>query len=302
MLTKIGDLPPPRRSIGKRIRSKAGQAAIVFFILNILFECKRSSEEAFDAIRRDTLDKICRIVPPKTVRGIATSSTSNPTLQGRLTRQPIIHPNEFRLLIVEPGSGSGSEEVHCRIINVTHSWRTRYDALSYTWGDETLQETIIVDGLCTIITKNLYLALVHLRDPVRRRLLWIDALCIDQDNPEERDEQVKNMGSIYSKAQHVVIWLGEQTEDVQQVFSIIKKSAKLAASSIDWSPVFNLLRHPWFQRTWIIQEAVLAREPILACGFETISWKAFSKCCQYKIQSVLPNNDPKITQALNAIT
>ncbi|KAK7432028.1 hypothetical protein QQZ08_001318 [Neonectria magnoliae] len=199
--------------------------------------------------------------------------------------------------------------VRCRIVNVTKSWRTSYDALSYTWGDETIRETILVDGLRRTVTKNLHSALIHLRDPVWPRVLWVDTLCINQDDSDERDEQVRRLGSIYSTARRVVVWLGEQTQEVQGAFSTIKEAASLIgwnsspqSVSGNLSPVFNLLRRSWFQRTWIIQEAVLAQNPILVCGSETLEWKLLSKCCNSEeFQELLPDNDPEVTQALSAV-
>jgi hypothetical protein len=143
-------------------------------------------------------------------------------------------------------------------------------------------------------------------------MLWVDALCINQADIEERDEQVKKMGSIYSKARQVVIWLGEQTQEVQEAFSILgntssvrgsrKRSFSPAAVSGDWSPVFNLLKRPWFQRTWIIQEAVLARESVLACGPETIPWGLLSDCCSSEdFQDILPDDDKELAQGLKAV-
>ncbi|KAM5353726.1 hypothetical protein ACJ41O_000376 [Fusarium nematophilum] len=153
---------------------------------------------------------------------------------------------------------------------------------------------------------------MHLRDPKQQRILWVDALCINQDGLEERDEQVKNMGSIYSQARKVVVWLGEQTEEVQEAFSLLKQAAlrpsyerrdsDLRDISSDWFPVINLLRRPWFQRTWIIQEAVLAREPLLVCGLETLPWKTLSSCCgSEEFQDMLQDGGPELTQALMAV-
>lgn len=151
--------------------------------------------------------------------------------------------------------GSGNDEIRCRRVNATWSWRTRYDALSYTWGDESRRGTILVDGLPLSITENLHSALVHLRHPRRRRVLWVDALCINQDDAGERDEQVKRMGSIYSRARRVVIWLGPETKEVEGAIALIKAVASAYRSSTDaqavskrarkdFAPIFALLRRP----------------------------------------------------------
>ncbi|PKS09820.1 hypothetical protein jhhlp_004443 [Lomentospora prolificans] len=269
----------------------------------------------------ETLDAVCRVVPPRVVAGNpSTNENSNRDPQDSPMYQAIVRPDEFRVLVLDPGSAG--EEIRCRMINVVKSWRTRYEALSYTWGDETQQETILVDGQRRSVTKNLYTALVHLRDPVRPRMLWADALCINQSDDDEKDDQVKKMGDIYSGSRRVVIFLGERTADVAGAFSILKKvNWKLSTSTRfttlfhrhtdrdalsdvceDWSPVFNLLRRPWFQRTWIIQEAVLAREPVLACGSETIPWNLFAGCCTSdEFHELAPDNDPEVRWGLAAV-
>jgi hypothetical protein len=76
------------------------------------------------------------------------------------------------------------------------------------------------------VTKNAYLALRDLRCQREDRVLWIDALCIDQSNDEERGQQVQQMGSIYSKAERVFIWLGEATYDTNYVIDCMKRLEK----------------------------------------------------------------------------
>lgn len=271
------------------------------------------------------LDHICLVIPPKTIPSPTLSPTRNivynPLHQDPTTRQPITEPDEFRVLVVE--SGSGDAEVCCKLINVASSWRTRYEALSYTWGDESIRETIIVNGLRTSVTKNLHSALVNLRFTQRQRVLWVDALCINQDDTEERDNQVQKMGTIYSKASRVIVWLGEQTEESRKAFSMIHKKWSKAFNrryirifpednfsddfedglkTTDWSPVYDLLRRPWFQRTWVIQEAVLPRYVTLACGPNTMSWVELSYCYNSRdFQKILPDDDEELAQGLSAV-
>jgi hypothetical protein len=263
------------------------------------------------------LDYACLAVPLKTIVDeehesiISANIVYNPTHQDFGAQQPIIFPDELRVLVIDPGSGT--DEIRCRRVNVAQSWRTRYDALSYSWGDETQREDIVVDGLRTSVTQNLHSALRHLRHPRRTRTLWVDALCINQSDAEEREEQVRKMGYIYSQARRVVIWLGEETEEVRGAMALIKEvGASWRYSSTpqnmpkksysDFAPVFALLRRPWFQRTWIIQEAVLARDSVLVCGHETIPWKTFTECCDSKaFHELVPPDDEEVEHGLRAI-
>ncbi|KAF2828936.1 heterokaryon incompatibility, partial [Ophiobolus disseminans] len=84
-----------------------------------------------------------------------------------------------------------------------------YDALSYTWGGEQKSRTIICDDSGMSVTQNLFDALQALRS-LRNDCgyLWVDAVCIDQENNKEKALQVRNMLLIYQKATTVVVWLG----------------------------------------------------------------------------------------------
>ncbi|KAL2060227.1 hypothetical protein VTL71DRAFT_9622 [Oculimacula yallundae] len=84
-----------------------------------------------------------------------------------------------------------------------------YEALSYEWGDASHGVSPIkLDGQQFFVRKNLFDALEHLRERGTVRVLWIDALCIDQDNEKERNHQVQRMGQIYERASQVIAWLG----------------------------------------------------------------------------------------------
>ena len=102
-----------------------------------------------------------------------------------------------------------------------------YEALSYTWGSSKDQVTAKVTdpshlGNTTIqIGLNLACALRYLRHSGIARTFWIDAICINQDDADERNAQVKRMGDIYSIANRVVVWLGEQADDSKHAFSTL---------------------------------------------------------------------------------
>ncbi|KAF1958145.1 HET-domain-containing protein [Byssothecium circinans] len=83
-----------------------------------------------------------------------------------------------------------------------------YEALSYTWGDTAKPHDIKINGRMMPVTKNLSLALQHLRCPYEDQILWVDAIYINQENDKERAHQVVQMTSIYKRAKKVLIWLG----------------------------------------------------------------------------------------------
>lgn len=90
---------------------------------------------------------------------------------------------------------------------------SEYDALSYTWGNNSKHKSISLNKVTHFsVTDNLYAALRRLRWTDRPRTLWIDALCIDQENMDERSQQVQLMGTIYRQAKRVIVWLGDANE------------------------------------------------------------------------------------------
>src|SRR2546421_7941835 len=86
-----------------------------------------------------------------------------------------------------------------------------YEALSYTWGSTKKIVKIWINECTMSVTENLYVALQHIRLEKSDRILWVDAICIDQDNTQERGHQVQQMRDIYREAEQVVIWLGRGT-------------------------------------------------------------------------------------------
>lgn len=129
-----------------------------------------------------------------------------------------------------------------------------YEALSYVWGSEEKPDCITINEHDLNITRNLYTALLHLRDHTCPRLIWIDAICINQDDKDkEKEEQIPLMPEIYARAQRVVVWLGDAGEDGDEALEAIRRytseislDIKLFAYSIQ-----KLLQRPWFQRIWV---------------------------------------------------
>lgn len=106
------------------------------------------------------------------------------------------------------------------------------------------------------ITTNLYLALLRLRDRSLARIIWVDAICINQESLEERCEQVQLMALIYSKANRVLVWLGETADDVEGALEDIQHAANEESTAhpnkkMNEKSIFSLLKRPWFQRIWV---------------------------------------------------
>lgn len=115
---------------------------------------------------------------------------------------------EIRLLRLLPGIGD--DRVACELYPVSlDEHAPAYEALSYTWGKASETEMMLLDGWPFQATGSLESALTRLRYEDKARLLWVDALCINQADLKERSEQVALMGEIYSRTQQCLIWLGK---------------------------------------------------------------------------------------------
>jgi len=169
-----------------------------------------------------------------------------------------------------------AELFDCPLISSEGSYP--YEALSYVWGSEEKPFSILLDGYSFPVGANLYAALSHLRGPFIERILWIDAICIDQSNLAEKGHQVRRMAEIYAKARTVIIWLGEPTVDSAQAIHWIQCAAGGSAMEKSANPehaVLSLLQRPWFQRIWVVQEVAAARHIIVKCGLDEIEGHAF---------------------------
>jgi hypothetical protein len=127
-----------------------------------------------------------------------------------------------------------------------------YEALSYVWGNPRETLPIYVDKHQFSVTVNLHAALSHLRDHSFERIIWVDAICIDQKSLEERGQQVQLMAKVYSNAHRIIVWLGVTAEDIDGALEDIWLAAN--GKSIEHSrkeTILKLLHRPWFQRIWV---------------------------------------------------
>ncbi|EKJ71656.1 hypothetical protein FPSE_08102 [Fusarium pseudograminearum CS3096] len=120
--------------------------------------------------------------------------------------------------------------VACTISHVSLHQPPPYSALSYTWGDTSQKSRILIDGTSFNITKSLENALIHLRRKDLPLTLWIDALCIDQDDEVEKTEQVQQMHQIYSQASSVITWLGPASATSDAAMLWIERYGSLSSS------------------------------------------------------------------------
>jgi hypothetical protein len=136
-----------------------------------------------------------------------------------------------------------------------------YDALSYVWGDESKPQSISIDGYDLPVTIQLYLALLRLRHSSIERIIWVDAVCINQEDEHEKERQIPLMQQIFGHANCVVIWLGEEADNSDQALEEIRiagseKTINVLHDEIIQQAVLKLLQRPWFRRIWVVEQAL----------------------------------------------
>ena len=245
---------------------------------------------------------------------------------------------EIRLMTLLPGKAG--EEIHITLRNVTLDPASppSYEALSYAWGSaqDTLRIRVATQNIAKQavhrsrdwfknilgssvrgrfqrdsfrgvphssldVTRNLAVALQHLRYEHEPRVLWIDAICINQQDVHERSAQVERMGDIYRSARQTTVWLGPEEDDsclaietldhLASKFTVDWSTLTIVAIGENWgdvdqdktflvdtkqlSSIERLLERPWFERLWVWQEVRLARSAVVVCGLTFLQWDRF---------------------------
>jgi len=136
-----------------------------------------------------------------------------------------------------------------------------------------------VEGAQLPIGENLYEALVHLR-LTEDCTLWIDAICINQDDPAEKQYQVGPMGFIYHRAERVLVWLGLPMPDliIEDDNKRLVPNGKDLEMFCAWS-----WNHTYWSRVWIVQEIALARKLTVCIGKHDMSWARYLATLQRHI-------------------
>jgi hypothetical protein len=206
------------------------------------------------------------------------------------------HQRAIRLLRIK--SGTGKEGIQITLETFDLDSNTQFRALSYVWGDETSPCEITCNGHKTPIRRNLWGVLLQLRKQKFDCRLWVDAICINQKDEEEKSFQVAMMRDIYKRAAKVIFWLGEQELYDEAAINLMRSFSKqyppqldlepqrgktleeLGLSSIDrgWTGWASLFCRPWFGRVWIVQEFLNARNSVFMSGALEIPTELLVHC------------------------
>lgn len=193
-------------------------------------------------------------------------------------------------------------KLRCCLIHASLLAAPRYEALSYTWRAparidqnpataEDISDTVLhmeVNGKVLTVFDNLHRALIELSS-YHRGYLWVDAICINQGDVKERENQVGLMGRIFSEAVRVVAWLGPRSSCSPFAIDFLRALAECyeegkcptwvletteGSSSLEiWTGLFNLVNRDWWRRAWIIQEYILGKDVVFLCGKDSFDAK-----------------------------
>lgn len=224
---------------------------------------------------------------------------------GDFTHNTRLRGRNIRLVTIQ--QGSEEDAINLTLVVKSLDDRVPFNALSYAWGDQKDCLPVFCNEKQMFVTKSLYGALRTLRLRAHINLLWIDFVCINQSDTEEKTEQVRLMHEIYKKATTTIIWLGEWekgddvgfsllqkvfsaypgTDTVYDAYGTVVESQRVFGSededrqlpelglpfmaSPDWEKLWAIYHKPWFSRVWVIQELCFATHCYFLCGTEMIS-------------------------------
>ena len=203
----------------------------------------------------------------------------------------------IRIMTIKPQLGKNDDEepVRIHLEQFAVSKCPQYQALSYTWGQPQRSDRVLVDDRFYIsVTPNLLRALVQLRRK-RSVTIWIDAICINQEDIDERSAQVRLMAPIYYGAREVVVWIdpGAPSESGDDAPWVIVQRPEEGESRIVEPPPYalKLFKQSWFTRIWVLQEIVYAQRVTIHFGKREIEWdKAVEWVRDFQGRSPDPRN------------
>jgi len=216
----------------------------------------------------------------------------------------------IRLLRLQPDPSG----FRCELLVHSLDPAPSFEAISYTWGDPVKTHSLTVGNCSLPITKNAYEILSKFSPTDQSRLLWIDSICINQDDDDDKSQQVRLMREIYGTASRVIVWLGSPPEAslahafFPQLCEVIQNSRNthdeilLLPTLINdddaaWLAFRKLLNHPYWTRVWVVQEIVVAQLADVYYGDEFWVWDKFA----HTICSLLSEEKRTLLRKMNRL-
>lgn len=220
---------------------------------------------------------------------------------------------EIRLLQVTRSAQSDGNDTRfaAQLVQVALGDNPTYVAISYVRGEQSIVGYFFdSDGVETQLGySQAILDIVSTLVPRGGTLyLWIDAVCINPDDHDERASQVTIMGDIYRQAQQVVIFLGTADDASTRAMDLLqltrgfiqangdalpplnveefeKKSRGAGLNPAYWADVARLLCRPWFNKCWAVQEVALASDAVAVCGRHAVRWDELCQLCRWVVDN-----------------
>lgn len=216
---------------------------------------------------------------------------------------------DIRLLEIYPDNEQ--EMLRGRVYDTNLDVEDGYIAISYTWGPALKPYRVHSSVGDLPIPASLHSALKRVRSSEQSVTVWADAICIHQRNESEKVRQIKLLPVIFGQAKQVFGWVGDMADysdlAIKALQSVAQPETEQAFSEFDdkkWKAVSEFFERPWFVRSWIIQEIILAKDLLVVCGSQTILWQdlyeAVRNCQEHAKRSVGALNIP-LFRNMNAI-
>lgn len=210
--------------------------------------------------------------------GLATCLSCGSSRDHPYVYEPIKQRSEIRLLEIQPGEGDDPTRGE-PVIASTDDYYT-YDAVSYTWADETGDATkrfrAFIGTGYVLITLSCQKVLQRIRSRFYAKFMWIDSLCVDQDNLQERGHQVDYMPRIYARAKKTYVYVGPTTTRDEYVLDDLATGKVKHCWDIHeypfWVTLYSFLRRPYLFRVWVIQDIALLPNPVIFCSQKEYPW------------------------------
>jgi len=153
------------------------------------------------------------------MRSSFTTSFFTPVMPSNIyVYNPLSTTSTIRIIRLPPSSDDKEATIKIQLFESSFKDAPRYEAVSYTWDQQSFTEPILCNGKDLFVTPNVLAILHDFRNKDEDRLLWIDSICIDQSSSYDKSVQVPRMDRIYSRAQMVLVWLGKGSEETDAVF------------------------------------------------------------------------------------
>ena len=174
--------------------------------------------------------------------------------------------NQIRILHVHGANNYDDPIEACLKVESLDTETLWYSALSYCWGTGLATRLMKINSVSIPITDNLESALKRIRSMTGQVRIWVDAICINQFENDEKTFQVGMMRRIYSRANSVYVYLGEQSaeslskppfsrHEEQRIIEELNSQKPLSKRAEHETVLRDIIDRPWFSRTWVIQES-----------------------------------------------